>query len=88
MTCGIGPLRLENGGNITKDIDVAEVLSDSFSSAFTVEDTNGIGETSSSQRNIIPLITCDFVEDTIIKLLANVKLNKTPHGQTALHPGF
>ena len=78
ITSNIGPLQHENGDYVDKDDEMAEMLNNYFASVFTVENTTGIEETSIAQTNAISLINCDFPEDTIIKVLDKIKVNKTP----------
>lgn len=54
---------------------------------FFSEDTNDIEEISSPHIYVLPLIHCDFAEDSMIKVLENIKVNKTP-GPEDIAPRF
>ncbi len=77
MSSVISTLRLKSGEHITKDSIMTEVLNDYFDSVFTIDDIGAIEEMSSPPRNVIPLSNCDFTEDIIIKVLDNIRFNKT-----------
>lgn len=77
IAASTNPLHLANSDHISNDIKMAEILNEDFTFVFTVEDTNNIEETSLVQTNIILLNNCDFPEDTIIKVLNDIKVNKT-----------
>ncbi len=64
---------------------MAEILNKYFASVFTIEASRDIVETSPATGNIIQLNNCEFTEDTIIKALDNIKVNKT-HGPDRLAP--
>ena len=78
ITSNVGPLLNDNGEHVSNDVDMAEILNEYFASVFTIEDTNGIMETSTASANAAQLNNCEFTEENIIKTLENIKVNKTP----------
>ena len=76
LPTNIGPLTLQNGNHVSNTVEIAEELNKYFASVFTVEDTNGLQETS-TPRNIVPLSNCNFSDNAVIKALDKMNANKT-----------
>ena len=62
----------------THEVDIAETLNEYFASVFTSEDTNDFVETPSAPVNTMFLYDCEFTEKNVLKVLDNIKVNKTP----------
>ncbi len=77
MTSNIGQLRLGTGEHVSNKIDMAEILNEYFPYVSTTEYTDGIVEDSPGPVNTVHLNHFEFTEETIIRILENINVNKT-----------
>ena len=81
---GVADLQCENGSMTKTDEEKAEVLNQFFSSVYTVEDLVNIP--TKAQTNVQEILSdIDFSSDDIMKILSNLKADKSP-GPDKIHP--
>ena len=78
VTSSIGPLCLENGEHVNNEVGMAETLNEYFASVFTCENINDFAEMPLDPDNTNVLNDCEFTENSILKVLENINIYKTP----------
>ena len=84
---GVGDLDKGNGELATNDKEKCDVITNFFSTVFSVEDHNNVPTFNFTGAIPQPLLTCTASIDDFEKVLSTLNPNKSP-GPDGLHPKF